>query len=821
MKKIFFALAILCTTTMVHADTDSFGTVGIEKIPVTQDTANTIKITPTFFNISEKDQAVILEVSITDNYSQQQVMNVDKLTSDILDTTLILPKQVHTYSKTYSYTVPVIPKKSTYKVELRILDKNRNTLYVAQSGVITLGSDNAPTLSAFTLNTWFEYDGKKYALHEGPVIKSDKKDTAFYVIEAHNTGTEAIALATEYSSRKYAALGAVFTKNDDIPVGGTIAKKSKGIIKVPAKYFEENGTFEGKVNIYADQAGKKGLIRTEGFRYMIGDSFIVVTDATISTTTLVLDVSKTIFDSTQDLTEDVLNSATATAAINEADGKMYTFTISYKDKNNTEVASQTSNITWADIVPEVSLPITLTNKERTIIEQVEISITDAAGKSMFRNAFAVTPMIVDSMSIKDIGIITTLILCIVSMIGYLITRRKSWLVLILIFLAAIFFIKYSNVTATSAIDSGNYSMSGFTNGSGYSTKHRCYAHGYRGLTMQSTSFPGPTAEFRCGEKVSFKLDPINRTCGNNPATTYFIITSTTGLTVDGAVSGTLFPNNYVTVAIRGGESYPITVTINPGFSGNASLRGYYAQKNGACSDKTGEVVFRFNNVTCAKTCSCEGRTNVCREGANPEERTPNATECRLTASCGVSVSGNQATFTTSATRALGTLSYKDTDSGAVITNPITRTIPSGQSITQNTTVFDAFDGVTAQSSCTAGGTVSSNPNTCEATNSCPPTTVVTQDIIPSISDLVSTPSIVPQGQDCKFSWSTQNMLLCSFKVNGTDITPGDGKTGSNVSISTLDGNNKLGLLTCVSSTTPQRIISASTTCRVNPEVRQQ
>ena len=195
--------------------------------------------------------------------------------------------------------------------------------------------------------------------------------------------------------------------------------------------------------------------------------------------------------------------------------------------------------------------------------------------------------------------------------------------------------------------------------------------------------------------------------------------------------------------------------------------------------------------------------------------TPDASECSLKASCSVSTSadGSTATFTTIPSHALGTVSYANTGGGSV-TNPVDRTIPEGGSVTQNTTITDSFDGMTASASCTASSTV--------ITSSCDNGVCDTNTDVASILRFHASPSVVASGTACRFGWETQGMSVCSLKVNNVGISlSGDTKNVSDFQAGNPDGNNKYGTLTCVASSTQAQTVISTTTCRVNPEVRQQ
>jgi hypothetical protein len=126
--------------------------------------------------------------------------------------------------------------------------------------------------------------------------------------------------------------------------------------------------------------------------------------------------------------------------------------------------------------------------------------------------------------------------------------------------------------------------------------------------------------------------------------------------------------------------------------------------------------------------------------------------------------------------------------------------------------------MSAAASCSASAT-----STTVIVDGCKPgdlTCVITNDA--SILKFKASPSIVNQGAQCKFEWQTTGMSICSLKINGSSVAvPGNGTAATGVVAETADGNNKNGLLTCTTSGIPVRTVTATSTCRVNPEFRQQ
>lgn len=214
-----------------------------------------------------------------------------------------------------------------------------------------------------------------------------------------------------------------------------------------------------------------------------------------------------------------------------------------------------------------------------------------------------------------------------------------------------------------------------------------------------------------------------------------------------------------------------------------------------------------------QSCTCSGRTQVCTENG-VETQTPNAQACALEASCTFTKSGNQATFTFSPLKALGTVTY----SGE---NPVTRTIPTNGSLTESMTLTDLFDGMTASASCrvsfddpdTAGGQEVTNEQVCDpAVTTCPEDEGGDTALPPVISKFIAT-RFVEQGQSCVFSWEVQNAASCT--LGGQSVNPNSSK-----SFPTNDGRNITKTLSCTNGGDAPQVVNKTATCLVNPKVEQ-
>ncbi len=824
MKKILFilSLSLVCVTTYVHAESEDFGKVGVDRILVSPISPTSIKINAAFFNLSSADIPVHVEASVTDTYSKAQYKNINLITSDTIDRDLVIPKRVNSFEKEYTYNIPEIPKKDSYKIELRVVDTHENILYERQSEVVTLGNTLVSNLSKIETTSWFQYDGKKYGLQDGPIVDVSKKDSAFYAVEVNNTSTSSVKVYVDYSTRKYALETSEFVKNADASVTVEIPKKSKKIIQIPAKYIQEGGTYEGKIDISMHDGDTVVALKTEEFRYMIGGSFVVVTDAQLGTSSVSLSISKTLFDSTIELTQAYLDSTSSNQVIGEYVDKQYTFDIDFLNDAGSVIGTQTTQVNWGNINPTLQVPITAASLEPKDVSQIRVTVKDFNNAELYTGTFDVMPTTIAkgfaSLTQKSIALITLFILVILAAIGYGVNRHKLWLVCLLICAALLAYVSYTRVSAFPGISSGNFTMSAFTDGGIDAGSHPlCWNHGYRGLTMQAVSFPSPSDTFTCGQTVQVRLDPTNSTCGNTPSTTYFYVSGFNGLTVSNGAGGTVPVGGSAMVYYRGIGAFPLTVTFNNGFTGNATLTGHYYNINGACASTAGDVTLTFKNVTCSQSCTCNGRDSVCKNGA-VTSTTTNAAACQLGVACGTSVSGTNGTFTYTVSNKVGNLTYTDTDSGAAITNPYTKNVAVGQTITQKTTITDLFDNSKAYSVCS----ITNNGNGGGSSNGGSSSASTTAPRSPRVVTFKSSSPVVNRGTNCTYTWDTQDVDRCTMVVNSHSISLIAPGTSGPVSVPTDDGLNQQATITCtadaVGTSSPAIQVSTTTLCQVLPEV---
>lgn len=186
----------------------------------------------------------------------------------------------------------------------------------------------------------------------------------------------------------------------------------------------------------------------------------------------------------------------------------------------------------------------------------------------------------------------------------------------------------------------------------------------------------------------------------------------------------------------------------------------------------------------------------------------------LNASCTYALNGNNVTFNTIATGAVGAVTYTDADTGAVISNPITKPIAAGATIVQRTLVTDT-SGATSTASCSATNTTGT---TCiPGTPGCPN---ITNTRSPVINNFGPATEVVQKNQSCTYEWSVQDVDTCSLAVNNRDIFSQSANLTGPVNVSAADGKNQRATLTCIAQDLPVNIgtVSASALCNVLPEV---
>jgi hypothetical protein len=213
-------------------------------------------------------------------------------------------------------------------------------------------------------------------------------------------------------------------------------------------------------------------------------------------------------------------------------------------------------------------------------------------------------------------------------------------------------------------------------------------------------------------------------------------------------------------------------------------------------------------------CTCTGRTQNCTQDGVLKSTTVNSPSCALQASCTYNpdASGKYIVFQVIAINALATTTYTDRDTGNYITQTFTKAVTmvgtSTATTTLNAKVTDAFDGATANATCSA-----------------PATTVVTQTAsttgTANIAGFKARIPVVSKGTKCEYNWSVTGVDRCTITVNDQPVSMVPPGLSGPLFTETLDGLNQNAKITCVKDavgTSSAKTVATTTLCQVLPQV---
>ncbi|MES2986237.1 MAG: hypothetical protein V4686_03920 [Patescibacteria group bacterium] len=376
------------------------------------------------------------------------------------------------------------------------------------------------------------------------------------------------------------------------------------------------------------------------------------------------------------------------------------------------------------------------------------------------------------------------------------------------------------------------------------------------LTTQDNLY---TKKFACGQPVKVNYEFKLQSCANLPSTGAYNI-GFAGEAVTSVSSGkdvySAMDLGIATLDYPASLKAP-TIVANTGLIVHTWISGSNPRKYiDVLASAIGYNIPLQN--TCGETpptCSCSGRDEICTLAGVQVSKTTNAPACALKASCSISLTGTSATFNTIGTGVLGTLTYKDTDTGSAISNPHTKTGLRGDTVVQRTTITDSFDGMTAGSVCSVlvplippstpptavctpgvdcpgggGGPVCPGPNcgsgtppVCPGPNCgsgtppvCPGPNCTTT---PTIKIFKAVKNPVRKGDLCEYTWLAENADRCAIVINGNTLNIQS--ISGTASVSAADGLNQKGVLTCVAQSLlpdAKATVSTTTLCNVIPEV---
>jgi hypothetical protein len=211
---------------------------------------------------------------------------------------------------------------------------------------------------------------------------------------------------------------------------------------------------------------------------------------------------------------------------------------------------------------------------------------------------------------------------------------------------------------------------------------------------------------------------------------------------------------------------------------------------------------RYACVPINVTCNCSGRNQVCSNTTTGTSSTiTNHSSCQMQGYCSTSYQDiNAGTVTFGATYALGSVTYVPAQN--------TVTVPyislGGQRVGKQ--IIDSYDGKSIYLSCDLeynGGYTFGNTG------------------YPRIMKFYASPSVVKEGDTCRFGWETNNMETCT--IDSVSVPTGISAADLGAyTASTTEDKNLVKRLTCVGKVTggTAPIVSTTTTCYVNPRVRE-
>lgn len=816
MKKIFFAVVLAY---VINIPSSSFAAINLpESVSIGSSTVYdagklvNLQVTQGTKSI---DKQTLIEYGIARTVKNGQFISFEILTTNTSDIAGYENMPI------LQLSIPnLLPENatSTYVAYIKYFEKNNpdnESFHISNEFSIQL--NQTPFAQVKNIN-FLQSNGKRFDTLEGPTIYS-VEDALKYSAEKLATSTS-LEITFESNQAFVIQPKIVFSKirsgafvQEFTPKPITI-KKGTTYVVIPLPVFEyDPGVYMGQLVFDTPLLQNK-----VDLQYIVGGDAVSVGTVSVVKGPKVDSFKFDIFGTPIDI-DRVANQATSTlGASTTPQSLIYTVQTQILDANGVVVQESSQSVDFNQ-QQDFSVEILKKRFDQVQVSSVKITVTSpTTGKVIFEGVKDIEYIGEPEMHVKRIIYIILWILFTILTLAALLKRRVKMVVvfvlaLIVLFISRKAFALYSLESYLTSFDATYFRVEKFSE--------------VPRLFVQENL---PDRTYACGSSIplTFKIQYLR--CSNSSANVsvgFSWVSSNAADNSRAIVSRTTSSDTHLATA-SGHNFYRtlssfVTTRIPAPSSRNSPVNLYAVVRN----SNSGPVDAGYSKytipvqTTCQPkptTCNCSGRTQVCTRDGVRVSQTANSPACSLQASCSVNVSGDQATFTTVVTHALGNLSYKDTDTNAVISNPVTRTIPAGGSVTQRTTVTDLFDNMTAQSSC------SSIPSPSDTITPSDDTTVDIGDDEQevSISDFGLDKSIVEEGKECKFRWRTTGVSLCTFKVNGEDFTPApDGKVGTNILVGTADGNNKFGVLTCISSTTPAYEISTSTTCRVNPKVRQQ
>lgn len=719
---------------------------------------------------------------------------------------------------------------STYVVYAKFFEKNNpenESFYFTKKFLIR--ANNTPFVQVVNVNL-LQSTGARFDVLHGPSIYNpadaaqNKELATSTSIEITLRSNQDTVIAPTLSFTKMRS--GVFEKT--IELSPITVKKGSTYTVIPLPTFEyEPGVYMGSLSF------NNNLIRNKiDLQYIVaGDSVSVGTVSLLES----VDSKKTdalmfeIFGRPLDMDRSDYTIATSADAVTP---DMYKAEVSFIDARGGVIYTTTQDVDFAQNNFTVDIP-----SVHKKFSQVHVVITSLSGKVVFEDTKDIDYMSKHGLSPAMINLIIYsalyLLLVLIVVIAIYKGHVKTAIICILLLIGL-----FATHKALALYPLDAYKVSGSK------TLFRNEGVGMVPSVFLRDDVPNTT--YTCGEAIPFVFKVYYLRCTNstpnikvafswtgfnNPS--YSTISNTRdGDTYSATYRGHKFYKSYSTFVSK---DLPAPTAINP------QLYMTVAHSGGGGTD-TGSVKYQIPiKTTCGEvpvSCSCVGRNQVCTKGGVGVSTTTNATQCGLQASCSYTQTGSNVTFTINTFNALGSLSYKDTETGATYSAVTVKNRPGTSTLSHKVTITDSFDNTQTYASCTVMGAPST---TCggagqpACTDSCggpgqPACTSSTANASssasqpnPIINSFNTSVPIVNKGDSCVYNWSVTDVNKCVVTVNNVSVpVPGDGLTGP-VSVPSTNGLNQIAKITCIadaSSTVPVVTVATTTLCQVNPEIRE-
>ncbi len=802
MKKTIYAFVCACIfalTLSTPASAEQYlpKSISIEN-PLTYNAGDTVKV-----SIMESSNPIGLQKNI--EYGVARTVDNDGLTYFEIVTTEYIDISKTTEKPNLSVVMPnILPQEatSTFVIYTKYFEKNapeNENFYFTKA--FTIKPNNTPFVKIGNVNL-LQSNGNRFSTLHGPTIYTPQEVAQDKTLATSSS----IEITFESNTDTIIVPNITFSKlrsnsfKKDISLPPITIKKGKTYMVLPLPTFDyEPGVYTGELSFTSTLLKNK-----VDFQYIVAGDSVSVGAVTAAQKNGVNSFIFEIFSKPIDM--DRIDSASTSAALAAKKTDIYRTQVDFIDEAGAVVytTSQDADFMLQDFsvaIPEgtgkiVQVGVTIFSKQsnKTVYTGIKDVVFEGEAKNIIKPgtyiylALYILLIIIGAFAIAGKHI-KTAIFCGLVLIGLFITQKS--------------FAAQVSLEPYRASASGSRSIRMYLQDDVISTTHTC------------------------GESVPFVFRFYYIYCAN----------AVSSLKVGFSWDNRITPNQKVANgtgkadAGRLQNGHQLYATYSPYFTPtnlakpSKALNSLYVSVlqqqteygNGAVGTNDSTTYTIPIKTTCTPqntVCSCSGRTQICYQDGVSVSTTTNSASCALKASCTYTTSGNNVTFDTIATNALGSLSYKDNATNKATTKTVTKSRVGSSTVSHSVTVTDAFDKQTAVAVCSTDSVAAPQ----QAVDSRGPATIT--------SFQAATP-VVPKNSNCIYNWTVTNVDQCSLAVNNTSVLlQGDGRTGP-ISVSTANGLNQRAVITCIANgtpasgttpATPSVTVSTTTLCQVLPEV---